>query len=140
MAKQLMYEEAARGEMREGLAQLAAAVKVTMGPTGRNVVLQKSWGSPRVTKDGVTLIPLRVDASDDEATDVAIDLREELGVGTDGVYLTGQGALWAGLQEVSKHDLEKAERIGFPIVLLILLGVFGSLAAPLDQPSTAVVL
>ena len=55
MAKQLMYEEAARREMREGLAQLAAAVKVTMGPTGRNVILEKSWGSPRVTKDGVTV-------------------------------------------------------------------------------------
>ncbi|MFC1783632.1 chaperonin GroEL [Planctomycetota bacterium] len=55
MAKQMMFEEAARREMREGLSQLAAAVKVTMGPTGRNVVLQKSWGSPRVTKDGVTV-------------------------------------------------------------------------------------
>ncbi|MBN1846230.1 MAG: chaperonin GroEL [Sedimentisphaerales bacterium] len=55
MAKQMMFEEAARREIREGLAKLAAAVKVTMGPTGRNVILQKSWGSPRVTKDGVTV-------------------------------------------------------------------------------------
>jgi len=55
MAKQLMFEEAARKELKDGLSQLAAAVKVTMGPTGRNVVLQKSWGSPRVTKDGVTV-------------------------------------------------------------------------------------
>jgi chaperonin GroEL len=55
MAKQLMFEEAARKELKDGLSQLAAAVKVTMGPTGRNVILQKSWGSPRVTKDGVTV-------------------------------------------------------------------------------------
>ena len=55
MAKQMMFEESARRQMRDGLAQLSAAVKVTMGPTGRNVVLQKSWGSPRVTKDGVTV-------------------------------------------------------------------------------------
>jgi len=55
MAKQLMLEEAARRELKDGLSQLAAAVKVTMGPTGRNVVLQKSWGSPRVTKDGVSV-------------------------------------------------------------------------------------
>ena len=55
MAKQLMFDEAARREIGEGLSQLAAAVKVTMGPTGRNVILQKSWGSPRVTKDGVTV-------------------------------------------------------------------------------------
>lgn len=55
MGKQMMFEEAARREMLDGLGQLASAVKVTMGPTGRNVVLQKSWGSPRVTKDGVTV-------------------------------------------------------------------------------------
>jgi chaperonin GroEL len=55
MAKQMMFDDSARREMREGLSRLAAAVKVTMGPTGRNVVLQKSWGSPRVTKDGVTV-------------------------------------------------------------------------------------
>ena len=55
MAKQMMFEEAARREMLDGLGQLASAVKVTMGPTGRNVIIQKSWGSPRVTKDGVTV-------------------------------------------------------------------------------------
>ena len=55
MAKQLMFEQAARAELREGLRQLAAAVKVTLGPTGRNVLLQKSFGSPKVTKDGVSV-------------------------------------------------------------------------------------
>lgn len=55
MAKQMMFDETARREMRDGLSKLAAAVKVTMGPTGRNVVLQKSFGSPRVTKDGVSV-------------------------------------------------------------------------------------
>ena len=55
MAKQMMFDDAARTQIRDGLAQLAAAVKVTMGPTGRNVVLQKSFGSPRVTKDGVSV-------------------------------------------------------------------------------------
>ncbi len=55
MAKQLMFDESARRALRDGLSELSSAVKVTMGPTGRNVVLQKSWGSPRVTKDGVTV-------------------------------------------------------------------------------------
>jgi len=55
MAKQMMFDEQARREIREGLLQLSHAVKVTMGPTGRNVVLQKSWASPRVTKDGVSV-------------------------------------------------------------------------------------
>ncbi|RKY11348.1 MAG: chaperonin GroEL [Planctomycetota bacterium] len=55
MAKQMMFEETARGELKDGLGQLAAAVKVTMGPTGRNVLLHKSYGSPKVTKDGVSV-------------------------------------------------------------------------------------
>src|SRR3972149_1301308 len=54
MAKQMLFDDSARRHMRDGLSQLAAVVKVTLGPTGRNVVLQKSWGSPRVTQDGVT--------------------------------------------------------------------------------------
>ncbi len=55
MAKQLMYNDSARAELKEGLKELAAAVKVTLGPTGRNVILQKSWGSPKITKDGVSV-------------------------------------------------------------------------------------
>ncbi len=55
MAKQLMFDDTARTELRNGLKQLAAAVKVTLGPTGRNVILHKSWGSPRITKDGVSV-------------------------------------------------------------------------------------
>ncbi len=55
MAKQLMFDDTARTELRDGLRELADAVKVTLGPTGRNVILQKSWGSPRITKDGVTV-------------------------------------------------------------------------------------
>ncbi len=55
MAKQLMFDDSARTELRDGLKELAAAVNVTLGPTGRNVVLHKSWGSPKVTKDGVSV-------------------------------------------------------------------------------------
>src|ERR671921_1875218 len=54
-AKQMKYESDARMEIANGLSQLARAVKATLGPRGRNVVLQKSFGSPRVTKDGVTV-------------------------------------------------------------------------------------
>jgi len=55
MAKQLMFDDIARTELKDGLKELAEAVKVTLGPTGRNVILQKSWGSPKITKDGVTV-------------------------------------------------------------------------------------
>jgi chaperonin GroEL len=55
MAKQLMFDDIGRTQLKDGLSQLAAAVKVTLGPTGKNVILHKSWGSPKVTKDGVTV-------------------------------------------------------------------------------------
>ncbi|MGR3220347.1 MAG: chaperonin GroEL [Candidatus Anammoxibacter sp.] len=54
-AKQIMFEENARNQMLTGLRKLADAVKITLGPTGRNVILEKSFGSPTVTKDGVTV-------------------------------------------------------------------------------------
>jgi len=55
MAKQLMFDDIARQQLKDGLGQLAEAVKVTLGPTGKNVILHKSWGSPKVTKDGVSV-------------------------------------------------------------------------------------
>jgi len=55
MAKQLLYADDAKRKMAAGLKQLADAVRVTLGPTGRNVILQKSYGGPKVTKDGVTV-------------------------------------------------------------------------------------
>src|SRR5215471_6806284 len=54
-AKQMKFDTDARAELGVGLTQLARAVKATLGPRGRNVVLQKSFGSPRITKDGVTV-------------------------------------------------------------------------------------
>ncbi|MDW8261793.1 MAG: chaperonin GroEL, partial [Phycisphaerales bacterium] len=54
-AKQMKFDVDARNEIAGGLSQLARAVKATLGPRGRNVILHKSWGSPRITKDGVTV-------------------------------------------------------------------------------------
>jgi len=54
-AKQIAFDQEARDAMRKGIGKLARAVKVTLGPKGRNVILQKSFGSPTVTKDGVTV-------------------------------------------------------------------------------------
>ena len=55
MAKQLLFEDNARAKMLKGIDKLANAVAVTMGPTGRNVIIDKSFGGPTVTKDGVTV-------------------------------------------------------------------------------------
>ena len=81
----------------------------------------------------MVLVPLRSDLSSDELIDPAATLREDLdpGAAEAGVtpYLVGQPTIWAGMQEISKEDLAKAEGTGFPIVAIILLVVFGSLAA-----------
>ncbi|HLF92728.1 MAG TPA: TCP-1/cpn60 chaperonin family protein, partial [Planctomycetota bacterium] len=55
MAKQIMFDEEARRKLLTGIQKLAGAVKVTLGPSGRNVILDQEHGSPRATKDGVTV-------------------------------------------------------------------------------------
>src|SRR6059036_622118 len=55
MAKQIVYSETSRHAILRGVNQLADAVKVTLGPKGRNVVLEKKYGGPTITKDGVTV-------------------------------------------------------------------------------------
>jgi uncharacterized membrane protein YdfJ with MMPL/SSD domain len=80
----------------------------------------------------ITVVPLAVEGERDATADMAVDFRDELLASTvAGVepHLVGQQALWAGMQDLTKDDLESAERIGFPVVLIILLAVFGSLAA-----------
>ena len=55
MAKQISFSSDARAKLKSGIDQLADAVKVTLGPKGRNVVVQKSFGAPVITKDGVSV-------------------------------------------------------------------------------------
>src|SRR5678815_437572 len=54
-AKDIVFSQSARQSIASGLNILANTVKVTLGPRGRNVIIEKSWGSPTVTKDGVTV-------------------------------------------------------------------------------------
>jgi RND superfamily putative drug exporter len=82
----------------------------------------------------VLIVPLHLTATRDQTANLAVDLRKDLdlaGGPKQGVksYMVGQSALWAGMQDLSKEDLASAEAVGFPLVLLILLVVFGSLAA-----------
>ncbi|MDA0172244.1 MMPL family transporter [Solirubrobacter taibaiensis] len=83
----------------------------------------------------VVVIPLAVSGIADDILQAAKDLREELKVGEvdDGVqaYVVGQQALWAGMQELQKEDLEHAEATGFPAILIVLLAVFGTVLAAL---------
>ena len=54
-AKEIKYSEKARAKIMKGVDTLANVVKLTLGPKGRNVIMEKSWGSPTITKDGVTV-------------------------------------------------------------------------------------
>jgi uncharacterized membrane protein YdfJ with MMPL/SSD domain len=87
----------------------------------------------QLQRTGFAILPLRSNRSPDELIDSATTMREDLDPGSAeaGVtpYLVGQPTIWAGMQEISKQDLARAEGSGFPIVALILLVVFGSLAA-----------
>ena len=55
MAKKLEFNDSARKSLERGVDALANAVKVTLGPKGRNVVIDKKWGAPTITNDGVTI-------------------------------------------------------------------------------------
>jgi uncharacterized membrane protein YdfJ with MMPL/SSD domain len=107
--------------------EVAALDEVTLSPSAAIA------GRRRLQRTGFALLPLRSEQSSDELIDSATTLREDLDPGSAeaGVtpYLVGQPTIWAGMQEISKRDLSRAEGTGFPIVALILLIVFGSLAA-----------
>jgi RND superfamily putative drug exporter len=115
---------AAVGRVRRAVAGLD---EVTLSP----VVAHR--GELALQRTGTAMLPLHSEQSADRQTDSAGTLRKELdpGTATAGVtiYLAGQPTVWAGMQELSKEDLAKAEAGGFPIVAVILLVVFGSLAA-----------
>jgi uncharacterized membrane protein YdfJ with MMPL/SSD domain len=127
-----------RAESGAGEAERAAAVdRVRTEVAGLDEVSLAPGAAARaqtqLARSDTAMLPLRSERSPDELVDSAVTLREDLEPGTaqDGVtpYLAGQPTIWAGMQELSKEDLAKAEASGFPIVALILLVVFGSLAA-----------
>ena len=77
MAKQIIYSDHSRQAILRGVNQLADAVKVTLGPKGRNVLIEKSFGAPRITKDGVTVAKEK--PSQGEVTAVGPGGRDETG-------------------------------------------------------------
>jgi uncharacterized membrane protein YdfJ with MMPL/SSD domain len=116
--------EAALARVR---VQVAKLDEVTLPPSVAAAARRQ------LQRQDVVVVPLRSGLPSDELIDPAATLREDLGPGdaAGGVtpYLVGQPTIWAGMQEISKEDLAKAESSGFPLVAIILLVVFGSLAA-----------
>ncbi len=122
MAKMIAFDQEARDAMRRGVSQLSQAVKVTLGPRGRNVILQKSFGSPTVTKDGVT-VAKEIDLEDvyenmgarmvrevaSKTSDVAGDGTTTATILAEAIFNEGLRAVVAGVNPVQmKQGIEKA--------------------------------
>ncbi|MEO2048949.1 MAG: chaperonin GroEL [Pirellulales bacterium] len=122
MAKMIAFDQEARDAMRRGVGKLARAVKITLGPKGRNVILQKSFGSPTVTKDGVT-VAKEVELEDtyenmgaqmvkevaSKTSDVAGDGTTTATVLAEAIFNEGLRAVVAGVNPVQmKQGIERA--------------------------------
>ena len=122
MAKMIAFDQEAQEAMRRGVSKLAKAVKVTLGPKGRNVIIEKSFGSPTVTKDGVTVareIELSEKFEDmgarmvrevaSKTSDVAGDGTTTATVMAEAIYNEGLKAVVAGVSPLEmKRGMEKA--------------------------------
>src|SRR5213082_384340 len=121
-AKQLLFDEAARQKILRGVELLARAVKVTLGPKGRNVVIDKKFGSPTVTKDGVT-VAKEIELPDPYENigaqlvkEVASKTNDAAGDGTTTATVLAQAIIREGLRNVTagsnplliKRGIEKA--------------------------------
>jgi chaperonin GroEL len=122
MAKIIAFDQEAREAIRRGISKLARAVKVTLGPKGRNVILQKSFGSPTVTKDGVT-VAKEIELEDvyenmgaqmvrevaSKTSDVAGDGTTTATVMAEAIFNEGLKAVVAGVNPVQmKQGIERA--------------------------------
>jgi chaperonin GroEL len=107
MAKQLLFDDTARKALERGVDALANAVKVTLGPKGRNVVIDKKWGAPTITNDGVT-IAREVELDDpfenlgaQLAKEVATKTNDVAGDGTTTATVLAQALVHEGLRNVA---------------------------------------
>ena len=125
MAKQLVFNEEARGAIKRGVDSLAEAVKVTLGPKGRNVVIDKSFGAPTITKDGVT-VAKEIELEDayenmgaQMVKEVASKTSDVAGDGTTTATILAQSIYREGLKNVAaghnpmaiKRGIEKAVNV-----------------------------
>ena len=121
-AKQLTFDEDARNAIKRGVDSLTSAVKVTLGPKGRNVVIEKSFGAPTITKDGVT-VAKEIELEDpyenmgaQMVKEVASKTSDVAGDGTTTATILGQSIYQEGLKNVAaghnpmalKRGIEKA--------------------------------
>ena len=138
MAKQLKFSEEARSAMLKGVAQLAKGVKVTLGPKGRNVVLDKKFGSPTITKDGVT-VAKEIELEDpfenmgaQMVHEVASKTSDVAGDGTTTATVLAEIIFSEGLRNVAAGANPMALRRGIEKAVDAIVGELRKISAPTE--------
>jgi chaperonin GroEL len=143
MAKQIVYHEDARSALLRGVNQLADAVKVTLGPKGRNVVIDKKFGSPTITKDGVT-VAKEIDLADPieglgarMVREVASKTSDVAGDGTTTATVLAQALLRDGLKNIAAGANPMGVKRGIDRAVQTMTEELRSLAKPVSGSAIA---
>ncbi|XP_043548856.1 60 kDa heat shock protein, mitochondrial [Chiloscyllium punctatum] len=139
-AKDVKFGSEARAMMLKGVDLLADAVAVTMGPKGRTVILEQSWGSPKVTKDGVT-VAKAIDLKDKYQNigaklvqDVANNTNEEAGDGTTTATVLARAIAKEGFEKISKGANPVEIRRGVMLAVDTVIGELKKMSKPVTTP------
>jgi len=138
--KQLMFDDSARAKLLKGVEKLAGAVAVTMGPTGRNVIIDKSFGGPTVTKDGVT-VSKEVDLEDafenmgaKLVNEVASKTSDLAGDGTTTATVLARAIFREGTRNVAAGSNPTAVRRGIDKAVAAAVDRLAELARKVERP------
>ncbi|HEX4733465.1 MAG TPA: MMPL family transporter [Thermoleophilaceae bacterium] len=116
-----------------GVRPALARIKRLVGAEQHVTLTRQAERRALAQRGNVVVVPLELSGTRVQSANLAVDLNNSIEPGREhrgvAAYLVGQEALWAGMQDVSKEQLASAEQVGFPIVFIILVAVFGSLAA-----------
>ncbi|MHC4200001.1 MAG: chaperonin GroEL [Planctomycetota bacterium] len=141
MAKQLVFSEDARRRLAEGVGKMARAVKVTLGPRGRTAVLEKTWGAPTVTKDGVTVAE-EVDLQDPYENigaqlvkEAASKTSDKAGDGTTTATILAEAIFMEGLKNVIAGANPMFVRRGIARAVEAVSEAIDKIAKPVKEPA-----
>src|SRR5205823_4121188 len=138
MPKLIAFDETARRALESGMNQLADAVRVTLGPKGRNVVLEKKWGSPTITKDGVT-VAKEIELEDPYENmgaqlvkEVASKTNDAAGDGTTTATVLAHAIVKEGLKNVAAGANPMILKRGIDKAVAALVGELKKVSVPLE--------
>ncbi|MCX6735892.1 MAG: chaperonin GroEL [Candidatus Parcubacteria bacterium] len=141
MSKQIIYDEKARALLKEGVDKVANAVKITIGPRGKNVILDRSYGSPMITNDGVT-IAKEISLSDkvenmgaEMIKEVASKTNEVAGDGTTTAVVLAQAMISEGMKKTTMGVNAMGVRLGIEAGAEAIVAALKAMAKPIKNHS-----